>query len=1090
MPRAADSPRPILDEAQAIVADLPADADGVVIGAPGTGKTHVLAARAVRLLREGIRTPDELVILTPSRRTATLLRDDVALRADIATPGALARSLGSLAFQVVRAAMVRAGEPAPQLLTGADQDRIIADLLAGDVADEQDGAAARWPESLPSQARASKAFRSELRTLIAECTELGVAPAELAALGRAHDRPEWTAAAAFLDDYRGVIAQMRSAHRDAADLLAEAARLLRDAPHGAAGEAELGPIARLRTVLIDDAQELTRGGIELVDALRSRGVAVLAFGDPDIGSGAFRGVTAELFARLAGMLGAVHVLAEVHRGTPALARLTSTVTQAIGVGGRVEHRRDPGPETPDPRVSAILAGSPFEEVDAIARALRAWHVLEDVAWGSMAVIAHDTRQVASLEAELAAREVPTRAAGVQRPLGRERIVRELLELVSLAAVPAGERDPEMLAAALQSPFGGLDAVGLRRLRAALRHRELDEGGTTAAGELLRDAMAHPLEIGSYDLYEARIAERLATTLQRLTEAFDRGETVHELLWLAWDRARVDGERLADRWRQVATTPGPAAAETGRALDALVALFEAAKRAVERGTEAGAIAFIRTILESDVPEDTLATPDRPATVTLLTPATALGTEFDAVVIAGVQDGVWPNVRLRGGMLAGWMLADVVEASRAGAHVEPPAAVDRRRAALHDELRLFVRAVSRATTRLLVTAVDDDDTGPSALFSFLPTPTRPEEAGAAHPLTLRGFVAQYRRTLTSETTPPVAAHAAGQLRALAAAGVAGAAPDQWYGVAEPTSTGPLRDPVRSPIPVSPSTIERFESCGIDWAIRALGGDTRSWSGGLGTILHAAMELVPDGDIEGLQQVVDERWGELEFEAPWLSAKERIWARTLVGRLASYLRMFERAEATRVGAEAEFEIAVPLRADATDADVIVRDRDAGPAGLDPDVPYAVLRGSIDRVEVYAAGTGEGVPRDPADREAPRVMVADLKTGRTPKKYRDEHVADDAQLSAYQLAVRAGAVPGIEPSQLAGARLILLSQLTKGADYRFAMQAALAPDHAAAFTQRVVTDATGMASAHFHGDIDTHCLSDRFAVCTVHTVKPVSAS
>src|SRR5690606_24501835 len=94
-------------------------------------------------------------------------------------------------------------------------------------------------------------------------------------------------------------------------------------------------------------------------------------------------------------------------------------------------------------------------------------------------------------------------------------------------------------------------------------------------------------------------------------------------------------------------------------------------------------FVREILDSEVPEDTLSTPDRPGLVTLLTPATALGTQFDAVVVAGVQDGVWPNVRLRGGLLESWRLAEAVLAARAGAPETTRDSIDRRRAALHDE-----------------------------------------------------------------------------------------------------------------------------------------------------------------------------------------------------------------------------------------------------------------------------------------------------------------------------------------------------------------------------------------------------------------------
>src|SRR5690606_22279981 len=121
----------------------------------------------------------------------------------------------------------------------------------------------------------------------------------------------------------------------------------------------------------------------------------------------------------------------------------------------------------------------------------------------------------------------------------------------------------------------------------------------------------------------------------------------------------------------------------------------------------------------------------------------------VIVAGVQDGIWPNVRLRGGMLGTWRLADAVDALRTGRAPTPPEALDRRRSALHDELRLFVRAVSRARTHLVVTAVEDDDSTPSPFFAFLP-PAQPVAVhrSAEHPLTLRGLVARHRRTLTDD------------------------------------------------------------------------------------------------------------------------------------------------------------------------------------------------------------------------------------------------------------------------------------------------------------------------------------------------------
>src|SRR5690606_35423282 len=207
------------DAAQSAVVDAGVTASGVIIGAPGTGKTRTLVDRVVRLLGDGGLRPEEVLVLTPSRQAATVLRDRIGVRIAQATPCPLARSLGSFAFQLVRGAMVHAGQEPPSLLTGADQDRIIADLLAGGADDEEEGAISRWPESLNANVRASKGFRSELRAFLAECTELGVLPDEL----QRSDRPVWRAVGTFADEYRTVLAGMRTAYRDAADLVSEAA---------------------------------------------------------------------------------------------------------------------------------------------------------------------------------------------------------------------------------------------------------------------------------------------------------------------------------------------------------------------------------------------------------------------------------------------------------------------------------------------------------------------------------------------------------------------------------------------------------------------------------------------------------------------------------------------------------------------------------------------------------------------------------------------------------------------------------------------------------------------------------------------------
>lgn len=1073
------------DAAQRAVVLAAATASGVIIGAPGTGKTITLIDRVVHLLSDGL-TPEQVMVLTPSRQAATLLRDRIGVRIDQATPGPLARSVASFAFQVVRGVTVHGGGEPPALLTGADQDRIIADLLAGDADDEAAGLASRWPEALSASVRASKGFRSELRAFLAECAELGVTPAELAK----SDREVWRAVGSFVVEYRTVLDGMRAAHRDIPDLLTEAAALLRES----SGEL-LGPLRELRVVLIDDAQEFTRGGLELVKALRARGVAVHAFGDPDISSGAFRGATPELFNDLAHTLGTVHVLDGPHRQAPVLTALTRTVTQAIGAAGRVEHRRAPVPAevSETASVETFVAASPHEETDRIATVLRDWHLTHGIAWSKMAVIAHDTRQVTALESELAAREVPTLAAGVQRPLGRESVVRDIAEIVRLAMTPPEERDAEALAEALRSPFGGLDAVGLRRLRARLRHRELADGGSTPARELLRQAMMHPVHFSFVDAPEARTAERLATTLAETATAAAGGETIHELLWRVWDRARaMDGSRLATFWQSAAEQQG--GAEISRALDSLVALFAAAKRFVERAPNESADVFIRDILDSEVPEDSLSSPDRPGSVTLLTPATALGTEFEVVVVAGVQDGVWPNVRLRGGLLETWRLSEAVHASRTGQPAEFAGVLDRRRSALHDELRLFVRAVSRARSRLVITAVDDDDQSPSPFFAFLPTPTpatAEDEDKTAHPMTLRGLVARHRRALTTSDDPEARAHAAGQLRLLGDADVPGARPDDWYGITPASTDAGMRDLEVAGVRVSPSRLEAFEECGVNWAVSALGGDTIvPPSAGIGTIVHEAMELVPDGDLERMREILTEHWPELDFDTAWIGRKELRRAELYLERLQSYLQAVQQDGGTVLGAEAAFQFAVDLTDEETPALRVLAEGESS-------AHHALISGVIDRVELYPPGAGEHAGARgqkwtamSGTTEGDRVVVVDLKTG----KYEpdtENAVLEHAQLAAYQIAVEQALVEGADPQALAGARLLLVAKTVGKSPYRIAHQHTLTDETRAAFVGRVAEAARGMASGSFTAQVESHCADTqvRVAPCRIHSVPAVSA-
>ncbi|MWJ81991.1 RecB family exonuclease, partial [Clavibacter michiganensis] len=308
--------------------------------------------------------------------------------------------------------------------------------------------------------------------------------------------------------------------------------------------------------------------------------------------------------------------------------------------------------------------------------------------------------------------------------------------------------------------------------------------------------------------------------------------------------------------------------------------------------------------------------------------------------------------------------------------------------------------------------------------------------------------------ADTTRERGRAAASALARLAAEGVTGADPAEWYGLREPSTTEPvvdLTDP-EARVPVSPSRLEAFERSPLNWFIDQASGGTTSTAMGIGTIVHAVMEeasLDPEADLRpaALEERLDERWGELPFESPWVGERERRQAGELIAGVSGYLRDFEARGGRMLAAEGGFEL---------------------------EVGVARLRGKIDRIEL----TEEG-----------QVVIVDLKTGRHfPTR---AEIPAHAQLGSYQLAYVEGSleqVPAGTPS--GGAKLLYVSGGTRGLPYRELPQEPLTREELDGFRARIAEAATGMAGATFDGTPD---LGERDPGSArryrIHLVRAVSA-
>src|SRR5674476_816364 len=99
-------------------------------------------------------------------------------------------------------------------------------------------------------------------------------------------------------------------------------------------------------------------------------------------------------------------------------------------------------------------------------------------WSEMSVIVRGQGRTGTLRRVLMAAGVPVAVPFTEVPVRDEVAVRPLLALLEVALnVASGEPDPidtQTAVDAVLSPIGGADAVGLRRLRRALR-RDVEQG---------------------------------------------------------------------------------------------------------------------------------------------------------------------------------------------------------------------------------------------------------------------------------------------------------------------------------------------------------------------------------------------------------------------------------------------------------------------------------------------------------------------------------------------------------------------------------------------------------------------------------------
>ncbi|MFC8900451.1 ATP-dependent helicase [Streptomyces cinereoruber] len=1045
-PAPLDPPR--LDAAQREVVEH----DGgplLVLAGPGTGKTTTLVESVAARVEKGA-DPERLLVLTFSRRAAVELRDRMAARLGGRRPPQ-ATTFHSYCYALIRAHQDAGlfAEPL-RLLSGPEQDLAVRELLAGQIDLERSGlGGVRWPDELRA-CLTTRGFADEVRAVLARSRELGLEPDALARFADRVGRPDWKAAAGFLAEYldvldlQGVLDYTELVHR--AVLLAGSVTLPRyDAVY--VDEYQDTDPAQVRLL-----HALAGDGRGTVVAFGDPDQSIYAFRGADVNGildfpASFGGAPVRVLrtSRRSGarLLAATRELA---RRMP-MPRLPADKVRA--------HReltavRDGG------LAEAYTYPTASAESENIADLLRRAHLEDGVPWQDMAVLTRAGASLPALRRALTSAGVPVETDAADTPLRHEPAVAPLLlalRAVSGAGAPGGSApdapapapgvtgepvrgdssaddrdvvraegpgddaapaeaapddasgagagpgrhgdggwlDTETALALLASPLAGVDPADLRRLGRALRDEERAAGNKVPppSDVLLARALAEPERLVAHDPAYTHGAQRLGRLLQRARALLAAGGTAEEALWELWQ-----GTPWPGRLERAALRGGPAGRNADRDLDAVCALFETAARAEERVGGRGVVNFLEELDAQDIAADTLTRRHtRPDAVRLMTAHRSKGLEWGLVVVAGVQEGLWPDLRRRGSLL---------EADRIGRDglAEPltPGAL------LAEERRLFYVAATRARDRLVVTAVKaaaEDGDQPSRFLTEFGAEPKDVPGRPRRPLAVSALVAELRATTVDpEASPALREAAAHRLARLAALTddegqplVPAAHPDRWWGLFEPTrSAAPLRDRDR-PVALSPSSLDNLVStCSLQWFLgREVKADSPATAAqGFGNVVHVLADEVASGrtpaDLDVLMARLDSVWDALAFDAPWKSAQEKQNARVALERFLNW-HVMDRGGRAPAASEHDFDVTL----------------EAG--------EYEVrIRGSMDRVETDAQG---------------RAYVVDFKTGKSaPTK---DEVARHPQLAVYQLAVREGALDEVfdgrrpEPG---GAELVQLRQ------------------------------------------------------------------
>ncbi len=273
----------------------------LVVSGPGSGKTTVITRRAARLLRDGIVSPDHLIVVTFSRRAADEMRHRIQRDLQDTTISITREqftTIHSFAYQVVNRYDQR-----PMVLSGRGSDRLLRGILASKgLYDRRD------PHTLND-------LKAEISYVRSNQIDLNNPATPYAS--QVLDRDElWEIMRRYQQE------KQAQGVSDFDDLLEDALRLVRDDPSVRGSVQD-----RYRYVMLDEAQDTSPLQFDLIRLVAAPQNNLAVVGDDDQSVYSFRGASPQMMLQFSKLYESTTVMKMTtnYRSTANLVRLSHRI---------------------------------------------------------------------------------------------------------------------------------------------------------------------------------------------------------------------------------------------------------------------------------------------------------------------------------------------------------------------------------------------------------------------------------------------------------------------------------------------------------------------------------------------------------------------------------------------------------------------------------------------------------------------------------------------------------------------------------------------------------------------------------------------